>query len=61
MACQEMIRPKSQISNVGHGDTFSIKNFMLMMKILDLKFWAKSSKQERAYTYIRTEPFSSSS
>jgi hypothetical protein len=28
------IRPKSQISNVGHDDALSIGNFMLMMKKL---------------------------
>jgi hypothetical protein len=29
MACSP-IRPKSQISNVGHDDTLSIRNFQLM-------------------------------
>jgi hypothetical protein len=28
------IRPKFQISNVGHGGTLSIKNFILMVKEL---------------------------
>jgi hypothetical protein len=28
------IRPKSQISNVGHDGTLSIRNFLLMLKEL---------------------------